>query len=171
MQVQPGEFKSAIQCFKSTFKGEGIRALWKGTIPALTGALSENAVAFGVNGAINRLIFRNEDTFTQSKFRPFIIGAITGAFTAIVLCPCDVIKCRAQLSRSQGHETSITDLCKKLYKTQGLRGFYTGFAAQVMRDIPFYAAFFGTYSTCCEYLKVAAAGSLSDTSVYFLSGG
>jgi hypothetical protein len=50
MQVQPGEFKSSLECFRKTMVGEGVATLWRGSVPAFIGALSENAVAFCING-------------------------------------------------------------------------------------------------------------------------
>ena len=173
MQVQPGEFKSSIACFQQTFKGEGLAALWKGSVPALTGALSENAMAFGVNGALRRFSVFNQDASQESKLfhrvKPFITGGITGMFTAVVLCPCDVIKCRAQLNRARGIESSLKDIIVSAWRTNGIRTLYTGFAAQVLRDIPFYAAFFGVYSVSCDVLKRNT--NWSDPLVYFTSGG
>eukprot|EP01036_Dinobryon_divergens_P004766 gene4766-6324_t len=34
MQVHPGEFSSPVQCFYRTFVGEGLTALWRGSLPA-----------------------------------------------------------------------------------------------------------------------------------------
>ena len=45
----------------------------------------------------------------------------------------------------------------------------TGMSAQVLRDIPFYATFFGFYEFSCRYLR--ATTQWNDTSVYFVSGG
>ena len=42
-------------------------------------------------------------------------------------------------------------------------------SAQVLRDIPFYATFFGFYEFSCRYLR--ATTKWNDTSVYFVSGG
>lgn len=50
MQCIPGEFSGPFQCLRATMMGEGVIALWRGATPALMGALSENIVAFGVNG-------------------------------------------------------------------------------------------------------------------------
>jgi len=44
-----------------------------------------------------------------------------------------------------------------------------GMSAQVLRDIPFYATFFGFYELSCRYLR--ATTKWNDTSVYFVSGG
>ena len=51
----------------------------------------------------------------------------------------------------------------------GIRGLYTGIAAQVVRDIPFYASFFGSYDVFCKMLKRTT--DWNDTSIYFVSGG
>ena len=70
----------------------------------MQGALSENAVAFGVNGMLNR-VFDNNNIGQESYFRSFVTGSVTGFCTAFVLCPADVIKCRAQLNRARGGTT------------------------------------------------------------------
>jgi len=170
MQVQPGEFKNAIHCFNRTFSGEGITALWRGSIPAFIGALSENAVAFAINGSLKRLMnVLHGSTEVKSRYESYICGGLTGGCTAVVLCPCDVIKCRAQLNRAQGKAASITEIFAQTIKTQGFRGLYTGFSAQVLRDIPFYASFFGSYEAFCTYFKKNT--SWSETTIYFVSGG
>lgn len=56
MQVQPGEFKNSLECFRKTMVGEGIPTLWRGSVPAFIGALSENAVAFCINGNLKRIL-------------------------------------------------------------------------------------------------------------------
>ena len=56
MQVQPGEFKNSLECFRKTMVGEGIPTLWRGSVPAFMGALSENAMAFCINGNLKRLL-------------------------------------------------------------------------------------------------------------------
>jgi Mitochondrial carrier protein len=51
----------------------------------------------------------------------------------------------------------------------GVRGLYTGIGAQVVRDIPFYASFFGSYDIICKVLKKST--DWNDTSIYFVAGG
>ena len=144
MQVQSGQFKSTIDCFVQTFGKEGISALWRGSVPALTGALSENAMAFGVNGLLSRLrLFGKDDEENIAwskktlgrKLEPFVNGGITGAFTAIVLCPCDVVKCRAQLARAQGHEKSIKEIVQIALKTQGMAANSSTFNIRLIFDL------------------------------------
>jgi hypothetical protein len=122
MQVQPGVFSSSIECFKKTMLGEGVSTLWRGSVPALIGALSENTVAFTINGNLKRLMtLTRRDSDTPSNIEPFLSGGLTGFCTAFVLCPSDVLKCRAQLSRSQGVSMGFREILSVTLKKQGER--------------------------------------------------
>lgn len=171
MQVQPGEFKGPVDCFRKTMWGEGVAKLWSGSMPALTGALLENAVAFGVNGALKRMLGHRQQLQKEqpSIFEPFLTGGITGFFTAMVLCPCDIVKCRAQMSRATGQDARIREVVARTMKKDGLGGFYRGISAQVIRDIPFYGSFFGSYDVLCRALRTNT--DWSDSAVYFVAGG
>lgn len=120
MQVQPGVFASSVECFRKTMVGEGVATLWRGSVPALIGALSENTVAFTINGNLKRLMeLTRKDSDTPSSIEPFLSGGLTGFCTAFVLCPSDVLKCRAQLSRSQGVSMGFREILNVTLKKQG----------------------------------------------------
>ena len=173
MQVQSGRVESAWKCLRGTVSNEGVLALWKGSVPACIGAVSENAVAFSTNGFLKRLLDLEVDNSGTGDIQisgPLLTGAITGAFTAVVLAPCDILKCRAQIAIAQGKAAhSVSHMVANIYKTKGLRGFYTGFGAQVMREIPFFSAFFGSYEILCQSFRKYT--TLSDSKIYFISGG
>lgn len=167
IQVNPNEFNGILTSLRKTVVAEGIQALWKGSIPALLGSLSENVVAFATNGVLKRVLQSGpEDSFSK----PFITGGITGACSAIVLCPCDILKCRAQVNIAKGlAQQSMTTLTQDILKKQGLRGLYTGFNSQLLRDVPFYSTFFGSYDILCHVMKRFT--TLPETSIYFIAGG
>jgi hypothetical protein len=140
MQVQPGLFINPIEAIKRTVIDEGFLALWRGSVPAFIGALGENAMAFGVNGFLKRILKDNNE---PSLIQHFITGGITGAFhnprrllidqmsammvydlligacTPLVLCPCDVLKCRAQMNRASGNDSSLRYVIRSTYQRQG----------------------------------------------------
>jgi len=174
MQVQPGLNAIAALKLTVTDSGPGMFSLWRGSMPALMGALSENAVAFALNGLLKRLATASTSPSSSSSStsllsNPFVTGGLTGGCTAFVLCPCDVIKCRAQLSRSAGLSAGFREVLQSTWQTQGFRGFYTGIGIQVIRDIPFYASFFGSYELLCKYFKENT--KMNDATIYFTSGG
>eukprot|EP01035_Chromulina_nebulosa_P024402 gene24402-31766_t len=173
MQVQPGIFISPYLCIRKTLQDEGLFALWRGSLPAFMGALSENAMAFGVNGLLKRFLNTNtsSDNNKRSYIEPLITGGITGIFIPIVLCPCDVLKCRAQVNRLKGQTTGITlrHVFSDTIKQHGIKGLYTGITIQLTRDVIFYSSFFGSYDIMCDIMKKNT--KWSDTFIYFMAGG
>lgn len=170
LQCVPSDAQGgALKCFVNTIQNEGVVALWRGSIPAFTGQLGENMMAFGVNGFLNR-IFKQHGISDDSMARNYISGSVTGLCTAFILCPADVIKCRAQLNRFSGGNGNVREIISKILDTKGLRGLYTGFGCQIARDIPFYCFFFGSYNFSCKLIRSNFPGT-PDSVVYFTSGG
>ena len=170
LQVQVGKFRNALHCFNTITKAEGVLALWKGAVPAFVGSLGENAVGFGVNGALRRIFVKYDSIPGFTTLRPYLTGGVTGFFSAFVLCPADVVKCRTQMNRLHGGSGLMSDVVRSTFRRQGMLGFYTGFTAQLLRDVPFYMSFFGSYETGCKLLRIAFP-ELPDTAIYFISGG
>jgi hypothetical protein len=174
MQVQVTGSEGAVACLKRSITNEGMLALWKGSVPAVTGAVAENVMAFSTNAALKKLlepICGHGVKEGEVRIKgPLITGALTGALTAVVLTPCDILKCRAQVAIANGHALpTTTQLASHLFQTRGLRGFYTGFGAQVLREVPFFSAFFGSYEILCQSFKKYT--QFNDATVYFVSGG
>lgn len=162
---------SFFGCLRQTVKNEGIWSLWKGSVPAFLGAMTENVVAFAVNGLIKRYYLATKENPGEKSFKESIVlGAISGAICGVAYCPCDVIKCRTQVNVATGvGATDSIAIAKQVLKQRGVRGLFAGVSAQVLRDTPFYATFFGLYDVFCGILKENT--KLSDSAVYFLSGG
>lgn len=166
MQARPDAFSGMLQCLRKTLAEERLSSLWKGSTPALSGAVMENMVAFGVNKQLKRL-FPEKEGVRAPWWQPIAFGAGTGLFTTVVLCPSDVIKCKVQVGRSlRGANTAgavtgakeaaglpvlnATQMTRHVLRTQGVRGLFVGLGAQFARDVPFYASFFGTYETIVD---------------------
>lgn len=75
LQCVPSDAQGgALKCFVNTIQNEGVVALWRGSIPAFTGQLGENMMAFGVNGFLNR-IFKQHGISDDSMARNYISGS------------------------------------------------------------------------------------------------
>ncbi|EME29204.1 mitochondrial carrier (BOU / S-adenosylmethionine carrier) [Galdieria sulphuraria] len=65
-----------------------------------------------------------------------VLAAIMGDLTgSLWLCPSEVVKSRLQA----GQYSNTLDAIRKIFMTQGLKGFYQGYVGQIARDIPFRA--------------------------------
>jgi solute carrier family 25 ornithine transporter 2/15 len=162
---------SFFNCLRTTVKNEGIWSLWKGSVPAFLGAMTENVVAFAVNGLIKRYYLSTKpNPEEKSVGESIVLGAISGAICGVAYCPCDVVKCRTQVNVATGvGATDSFAIAKEVFQKRGVRGLFAGVSAQVLRDTPFYATFFGLYDVFCGILRENT--KLSDSAIYFLSGG
>lgn len=170
MQTNPAVYSGIFRTVNKTSSEEGIRAFWKGAVPTAMGMALENAMAFGVNEALKRAFpdpNKADPNQRPDLSRPFLMGAITGCCSALVLLPSEVVKAKTQV---QVGDHSSNEIFRKMMKKQGIRSMFTGFEAQLMRDGPFYAFFFGSYDLLC-YLFRTNVPSMPDELNYFLSGG
>ena len=94
---------------------------------------------------------------------------------------------RAQLNRSRGIESGFRDVLQATVKAHGVKGLYRGHSLihllthprtnplmigigiQVIRDIPFYSTFFGSYDYLCHYFTNTT--TMPKSAIYFVSGG
>lgn len=172
MQTNPDVYGGILQTVKKT-AAEGVPAFWKGAVPTAMGMALENAMAFGVNEALKRAFpdpnFGKMDANQRPDLlRPFLMGAMTGCCSALVLLPSEVIKAKTQVTVGSGG--SSNEIMKQMMKKQGMKSMFVGLEAQLMRDGPFYAFFFGSYDLLCYLFKVNVP-SMPDELRYFMSGG
>jgi len=169
----------ATQAGKNATLGS-ISALWAGSVPAYAGAVLENAAAFGINGALTRMDLFGHGAqaaagIAQDKpaevpvHESFVTGSITGFLTALVLCPCDVIKCRSQIALGKNMPHDTMSVLRHTLATTGTRGLFVGMGAQILRDVPFYAVFFGVYQNVCSFIR--ANTTWTESVVYATAGG
>uniref|UniRef100_A0A6U3W8D4 Mitochondrial carrier protein n=1 Tax=Ditylum brightwellii TaxID=49249 RepID=A0A6U3W8D4_9STRA len=176
MQTNPELYSSIYKTATTTMGEEGIKAFWKGAVPTAMGMAAENAMAFGVNEALKRAFpDPNKDQFDHNGaqrrpdlLRPFLMGAITGCCSALVLLPSEVVKAKTQVA--VGTDVSSNDIFKKMVRKQGYKSLFCGLDAQLMRDGPFYAFFFGSYEMSC-FLFRTYVPSMPEELNYFISGG
>jgi hypothetical protein len=144
------DFKNPADALFKTLRNEGVASLWKGLTPALASAALENTLLFSLNGAMRRAATKDNKkklTFTQEM----ALGAVSGAASATVVSPTEVIKGRLQVTRSalarsgQPAPTGLIPTITSLWREQGIRGFYRGLPLMYARDIPFFMIYFANY--------------------------
>mmetsp|Transcript_18596 Transcript_18596/g.37263 ORF Transcript_18596/g.37263 Transcript_18596/m.37263 type:complete len:299 (-) Transcript_18596:481-1377(-) len=164
----------------STFRSilsESPLAFWKGVVPTTAGMMFENAMAFGLNNFLKRAVpsgmeeivpggTRTVLDLREDVAKPMALGAMTGTCSSFVLISSEVIKTRTQLSTTSVPSSQVM---KEIMKTRGFSGLWVGMDAQIMRDAPFYAVFFGSY----EIFKFTLhnMGVENRDVNYFISGG
>eukprot|EP00794_Sanderia_malayensis_P007164 gene7164-7971_t len=120
-KVQPG----ILQCLRQIVQEEGVRALFKGLAPNLVGVTPSRAIYFSVYAKTKKALKSCGLLHKDSKLVPLFAGAAAGFSSNTVTCPVWVLKTRLQLDKRKGG-SSLRDTIARLYRTEGLKGFYRG---------------------------------------------
>ncbi|XP_072766657.1 mitochondrial 2-oxoglutarate/malate carrier protein [Anoplolepis gracilipes] len=78
-------------------------------------------------------------------FANFVIGGISGVTAQIVTHPLDVLKIRMQISRN-----TLRDIALQTFDTNGVRSFYVGLSAAILRQLTYTTSRLGIYTTLLD---------------------
>lgn len=168
MQTFPKIYnKGMFSCFLQTLKNDGfVRGLYAGTTPAIVANVAENSVLFAGYGACQKLLANIEGKRDIAELGPLsnaTAGVMASFFSTFTLCPTELVKCRLQglretndiIARKGGTPLIVTpfQLTRTILKTEGIRGLYVGLTSTMMREMPGYFFFFGSYEGTRELLR------------------
>ncbi|XP_060065856.1 mitochondrial ornithine transporter 1-like [Ylistrum balloti] len=166
MQTFPGIYKNAFDCFMKTYRQDGIRGLYAGTIPAMTANIAENSVLFMFYGLCQKLVMNVSKKKSVADLNP-VENALSGSgaafFCSFTLCPTELIKCRLQAMREMATHGKLEGgmekmkigpwgLTKDILRQEGIGGMFKGLTSTMAREMPGYFFFFGGYEISRHYL-------------------
>mmetsp|Transcript_21274 Transcript_21274/g.37530 ORF Transcript_21274/g.37530 Transcript_21274/m.37530 type:complete len:267 (-) Transcript_21274:335-1135(-) len=145
-----GEFNGPVDAFMRTFQRGGVPALYQGLTSPLLGAMAENATLFVAYGAMkNALQVNPEPTLSNPvpMWKYLVSGAGSGIFSAFVLTPVELVKCRLQIQQAGTDRLykGPIDVVTKTVKSEGIQGLWKGNLSCLAREIPGNMAWFGVY--------------------------
>ena len=147
-----GGYGGLLQCLGLTLRAEGPVGLYRGFGAACGSAIVENSVGITVNRALRRQLCGS--TADAGPSTELGLGALTGVFTSIAICPMEVLKVRQQVLHGGDGvggggrpAPPLGTVLASLLRAEGARGLYRGLGSLVCRDVPFNALFFGSYES------------------------
>jgi hypothetical protein len=146
LQTNKNKYKGILDALRKI----PIRQLYQGSQCSLLGFGAFNGLQYTSFYYINSLV---KDTYFDSRL---VGGAFAGLFSVSITYPTDLVRRRLQL---QGFDSSvpeysgIIDACKKIFKTEGIRGFYRGLTATWIKTGPAVAIQFWTIGKLNKLLK------------------
>lgn len=162
MQTFPHLYPSAVKCFRSTLKSDGIvRGLYAGTSPALIANIAENSVLFCGYGICQDLVMKVQLKDQASTLDKAFSGFLAAFFSSFTLCPTELIKCKLQAMREttqMSQQISAFKLTSQILRNEGVPGLFRGLTSTMFREMPGYFFFFGGY----ELSKSAITGGKPD---------
>ncbi|EAS36956.3 amino acid transporter Arg-13 [Coccidioides immitis RS] len=146
----PLRYKGPIDCFRQSLQAEGVLGLYRGISAPLFGAAVETSSLFFSYRITQE--FLQSTIYTPSEKLPFsallTCGAISGAFTSLLLTPIELIKCKMQVPAVRNgtfKPPGPVTLIVSVFKHDGFLGFWRGQMGTLIRETGGSAAWFGGY--------------------------
>jgi hypothetical protein len=132
--------------YKNVFHGlykiittEGLTNLYKGASPNIMRGCCVNAGQ--ITGYDTSKLWLRDHGFQDNLRTHFVASMCAGLLTSIIACPADLLRTRYMSGKSHGVGGNVTyssvgDAIIKIFRTEGIRGFYKGWAAYYARVGP-----------------------------------
>ena len=154
--VAATEYTGIADCFRKTYRAEGIRGLYGGLGPTLCGIIPYAGVSFSSFDLLKGHMPKNEEGRTPTQYK-LAAGACAGFLSQSVSYPVDTVRRRMQLQGSIGATRLYANAfaCSaSVWKHEGPRAFYRGLSANLLRAAPNTAIQFTAYDTLTTLLKL-----------------
>ena len=119
-------------------KNLGLVGLYKGASACLLRDVPFSGIYFPTYNHLKRDFFGEGPNKKLGILQLLTAGAIAGMPAAYLTTPCDVIKTRLQVEARKGETkyTSLRHCARTVYREEGLRAFFKGGPARVLRSSP-----------------------------------
>jgi solute carrier family 25 uncoupling protein 8/9 len=124
-------YKNSIHAYKTIFRTEGLRGLWRGLGPNVARNSVVNAAELVCYDTIKDLLISYK-LMTDNLICHFTSAFSAGFVATLVASPIDVVKTRI-MNSSPGQYNGMIDCAGKVIQESGLKGFYKGFTPSFMR--------------------------------------
>lgn len=171
----PLRYKGPLDCLKQSIRNEGFLGLYRGVSAPLVGAALETSSLFlwerlGREGLFSAGLYQRDKSLPLSAL--WLTGAISGAFTSVILTPVELVKCKIQVPTSTSTDGMVQRAPKPLavirdvFRYQGVRGFWHGQLGTLIRETGGCAAWFGSKETATllfHHLNARSASNSGET--------
>ncbi|KAK4140549.1 mitochondrial carrier domain-containing protein [Dichotomopilus funicola] len=147
----PGMWQTMISMYKTE---GGIRALYRGIVPTVTGVAPYVGLNFMTYEFIRQYLTR-EGEQNPTAVRKLVAGAVSGAVAQTCTYPFDVLRRRFQINTMSGmgyQYKSLTDAIRVIVTQEGLKGLYKGIIPNLLKVAPSMASSWLSFELCRDFL-------------------
>lgn len=124
------KYSGIANAFVTIVKQEGVRGLYRGVVPNVLGAGSSWGLYFLFYNAFKTWIQNGNTSAPLGPGNHLLTASEAGALTLVITNPLWVVKTRLCLQFERSTEQQyrgLVDALKKIYVSEGIRGYYKGF--------------------------------------------
>nr|XP_037279094.1 mitochondrial coenzyme A transporter SLC25A42-like isoform X3 [Rhipicephalus microplus] len=140
-------FTKAIQFLVKSYKEHGLLSWWRGNTATMARVVPFAACQYAAHE--HWKIILKVDTNERRKkhyFRTFLAGSLAGCTASTLTYPLDVARARMAVSMPDRYR-NIIEVFREIWRLEGPRNLYRGFAPTMLGVIPYAGASFFTYET------------------------
>lgn len=169
LQVQAGstpKYSGLLDCMRRTAAEEGVASLWKGITPALLRQLTYHNFSMVMYEPCRNFFASDRDANFMQRL---LAGGTSGAMGITMFNPIEVIK--TQLQTHRDGSMRMRDVASKIWRVDGLSGFWAGLVPNVARTFIVCAAELGVYDEAkCQISAVIGNGFPAHLSASGIAG-
>lgn len=133
MLRQRVQYRGMFHAITSIARDEGFRALYFGIKPAVFRQATYGTIKFGVYYRLKSVIM-GSDSRDESFSVNLLLGVLSGACSAALTTPTDVLKVRMQAQTGRAnHEMGLFSCFADIYKNEGVKGLWRGMGPTAQR--------------------------------------
>ncbi|VEN43295.1 unnamed protein product [Callosobruchus maculatus] len=146
-------YKGMVDCFLRIPKEQGVFAYWRGNTANVIRYFPTQALNFAFKDKYKQIFLSGVD---KTQFWRYFVGNLAsggaaGATSSFFVYPLDFARTRLGADVGKGAAerefSGLGDCLVRIYKSDGMIGFYRGFVCSLQGIIIYRAAYFGFYDT------------------------
>ena len=153
IQVDPTKYRNLFNGLKVTLREDGLRAFGRGWAPTAIGYSMQGLCKFGFYEGFMALYSRlaGEENAYLYRTSLYMAASASAEFIAdIALAPMEAVKVRVQTGSGWGD--TLRACAPKLWREEGIAGFYKGLPPLWLRQIPYTMMKFAGFERTLEFL-------------------
>jgi len=125
------EFSGLLDVYKKTFAADGFRGLYRGFNISFVGIFVYRGLYFGLYDTIMPMLPSDVSYMVR-----FLVGYAVTVFAGLASYPIDTIRRRMMMTSGGGvHYSSSFDCTMQILKNEGVKSYFKGAGANIMRGI------------------------------------
>jgi len=144
-------YKGAFSTLRHIAREEGIKALWKGNIPAELLYVCYGGLQFTSYRAVTQLQAQLPQRLPPSG-ESFVSGASAGAIATAATYPLDLLRTRFAAQGTNKVYAGLFGSIREIRRQEGTRGYFRGLSAAIGQIVPYMGLFFTSYEMFHQFL-------------------